>query len=87
MPRLAAKWGTMSVLTMADKPAGRSDKKKEAYTTIRLFVPDGEDLSDLADMEGKTIAEMYRELCAALIRKRRIALTEEKLKRLKGPTQ
>jgi hypothetical protein len=74
----------MSVTTVAEKPNDVKSKDKEAYTTMRLYVADGEDLSDLADMEGKTIAQLYRELCAPLIRKRRIAKTEEKLRRLKA---
>ncbi len=81
----------MDVLTVAKKPTDPEGaaspapptKKKIEYTTLRLYADDGEDLSDLADMEEKTIAEMYRLLCAALVRERRIKKTEEKLNRLK----
>lgn len=58
-------------------------KGKVEYTTFRLFAEDGEALSDLASLERKTIAELFRELCAPLIRKRLTQKTEEKLKRLK----
>ena len=75
----------MSVLAVADEKTDpkKGAKDKADYTTFRVFADDGEDLSDLADMEGKTIAQLYRELCAPLIRKRRIQKTEEKLARLK----
>lgn len=63
----------------------KSAKSKNEFTTFRIYAEDGEDLSDLAQMEGKTISDLYRELCAPLIRKRRITRTEEKLKRLKEP--
>lgn len=65
-------------------PTPPTPTKKPQYTTLRFFQEDGEDISDLADMEGKTIAQLYRELCAPVIRQRRIALMEERLKRLKG---
>lgn len=58
-------------------------KAKVEFTTFRLFAEDGEALSDLASLERKTIAEIYRELCAPIIHKRLMAKTEEKLKRLK----
>ena len=73
----------MSVLTVDEKQPKPAKGPKPDYTTFRIFAEDGEDLSDLADLEGKTIAELYRELCAPLIRKRRIQRMEERLKRLK----
>ena len=74
----------MSVLIVAKEEKPKGAKKPDAeYTTFRLYAEDGEDLSDLAAMEGKTISELYREVCAPLIRKRRIQRTEEKLRRLK----
>lgn len=81
----------MGGLTVADdkkpgagkKPKGKKEDKE--YTTFRIYADDGEDLSDLASMEDKTISELYREVCAPLIRKRRIQRTEEKLNRLKEP--
>jgi hypothetical protein len=71
---------------MADevsKPTGKKKLDAADYTTFRVYATDGEDLSDLAAMEGKTIADLYRELIAPIIRKRRIQKTEEKLRRLK----
>jgi hypothetical protein len=78
------------VLTVADEKTGSGRKPKSGdaelkYSTFRLYADDAEDLSDLAGMEGKTVADLYRELCAPLIRRRRIQRTEEKLKRLKEP--
>lgn len=85
-PRYAAGGRVAGVLTVTDdkKPGKKTKGDPDVeYTTFRVYADDGEDISDLADMEKKTIAELYRELCAPLIRKRRIQRTEEKLKRLK----
>jgi hypothetical protein len=74
----------MDVLMADEKKPGKQKSAKPEYTTFRIFAEDGEDLSDLADKEDKTIAELYRELCAPLIRKRLIQKTREHLKKLEG---
>jgi len=68
---------------MAEKKPARAKPDPE-YTTFRVFADDGEDISDLARLSGKTIAELYREVCAPLIRARRLKELEEQLKRLKN---
>lgn len=56
-----------------------SDKKPE-YTTFRLFVEDGENLSELADKRGLSVAKLYRQMFAEIVRRE---LIEEAKKRLK----
>jgi hypothetical protein len=73
----------MSAQLMAEEAKKPKRGTDPEYTTFRIYAEDGEDISDLAQMEGKTISDLYRELCAPLIRKRRIQKTEEKLRRLK----
>lgn len=68
------------------KPAKRTpkgDQPEPDYTTFRVYADDGEDISDLARLLGETIADVYRELCAPMIRARRVKLLEEQLKQLK----
>ena len=62
------------------------EKAKTEYTTFRIHAADGENLSELASLEGTTIAELYRELCAPLVRKRLIAKAKERLEKLEGQT-
>jgi hypothetical protein len=73
---------------VAEKKPGRRAQKggtpEPDYTTFRVFADDGEDISDLARLMGKTIAEVYRELCAPLIRGRRVKLLREQLSSLEG---
>lgn len=71
---------------MAEKKSARGGAPKPAdveYTTFRVFADDGEDLSDLARLMGLTIAELYHEVCAPLIRAKRVKELEEQLKQLK----
>jgi hypothetical protein len=62
---------------------GASVPAEPEYTTFRIYAGDGEDLSDLARLCGLTIAELYREVCAPLIRARRVKELEDQLKKLK----
>lgn len=71
---------------MAEKKPARGSAAKPAeveYTTFRVYANDGEDLSDLARLMGMTIAELYRDVCAPMIRARRVKALEEQLKQLK----
>lgn len=75
----------MDVLMAAKKTAKKATPAPPGgWTTFRLYGPDGEELSDLARDEGKTIADLYRELLAPLVKARLIERTEQKLKKMKG---
>lgn len=58
------------VLTM---PEEKVPKEKPEYTTFRLFVQDGENLSELATKRGLTIAKLYHELFGEQVKKLLIA--------------
>jgi hypothetical protein len=77
----------MAALAVA-KMAKDTDEKKAAkprYTTLRLHGDDGDNLSDLADAMGKTIADTYRDMgLADKVRAELLKVTEAKVKRLKG---
>lgn len=68
---------------MATKKNEKGKGREDEYTTCRLYTPDGEDLSDLATLTGQTVAEVYRDVCAQLVRKKRIEHLEAKLRELK----
>lgn len=70
-------------LMAKEKPARGARNDEPSYTTFRLYADDGEDLSDLARLCGLTIAELYREVCAPLVRARRVKELEDQLKKLK----
>ena len=75
----AGKVGYMNaVLTMADEKSKRTQapESKPEYTTFRLFVKDGEDLSELADKRKVTIAKLFHELFSDEVR--RLLLDEAK---------
>lgn len=77
----------MDVLIMAARKSAKKGPAKAppgGWTTFRLYGPDGEELGDLARDEGKTIADLYRELLAPLVKARLIERTEQKLKKMKG---
>lgn len=76
-----------AVTAMAEKPDGKAKQPgtRPGYTTFRIYEKDGEDLSELASLTGRTISEVYRERCAPIIRKLVIEETERRLKELKGP--
>ena len=78
----------MGALTVAKKPQAKKPESGKAadggWTTFRLYAEDGEALSDLAKEEKVTIADLYRELLAPIIKERLIRRTEEKLKKMKG---
>lgn len=58
------------------------DAKLE-YTTFRILAGDGEDLSELANKRGTSIAKLYHELFSASVRELLIAETETRLRRLR----
>lgn len=58
----------------------KSGDKKPEYTTFRLYVEDGENLSELADKRGLSVAKLYRQMFAEIVRRE---LIEEAKKRLK----
>jgi hypothetical protein len=64
----------------ADKPKG----VKPSFTTLRVYESDGEDISELAGLEKKTAADVYREYCAPVIRKLLKSRMEARLKKLNG---
>lgn len=68
----------------AKKVTKKADDEGAAWTTFRLHAEDGEALRDLAKEEGKTIADLYRELFAATVKNRLIERTEARLKKMKG---
>lgn len=82
----------MSVVrTMADEKRANRPKggaapgdKKPRYTTLRLYAEDGEDLSNLADLQNKTIADFYRETFGKRVRDMLIEETKKRLKKLEG---
>ncbi len=68
---------------MADKK-GAGGETKPQYTTFRLYSSDGEDLSELADKRGVSIANLYRELgFAETVRKLLVTEAEKRLRELK----
>jgi hypothetical protein len=54
------------------------------WTTMRIYGEDGEELSELAKAERKTIAEIFRLYLKPVIRERLIPLADARLRRLKG---
>ena len=43
-------------------------EKKPDYTSQRVFLEDAAVMGKLASLRGKTIAEIYREICAPVVR-------------------
>ena len=82
--RRAGRPGDVMGVLMAEKRAAGGKKPDVEYTTLRFYAQDGEELSELASAEKKTIAEVYRELLAPLVKKRLIQRTEERLRKMKG---
>ena len=69
-------------LTMAEEK--RTQTGKPEYTTFRIYVKDGEDLSELADKKGKTIAQLYHELFSKQVIDLLLTETEKRQKDLKN---
>lgn len=74
----------MGALAVADDKKPKGKDVKASFTTFRIYEADGEDLSDLSSLEGKTAADVYREHCAPIIRKLLKSRMEERLKKLNG---
>jgi hypothetical protein len=75
----------MSTLVMApEKKPGTPPKKgeKPTYTTFRIYEDDGANLSELADKRGKTIADLFRELYGADVKRLLIVETKKRLQQL-----
>lgn len=71
-------------LTMAEETKRTPTGKKPEYTTFRIFVKDGEDLSELADKRNKTIAELYHELFSKQVIELLLAETKKRTKDLEN---
>lgn len=71
---------------MADNGSGKKGKGLEVseYSTFRIFAQDGEDLSELASKLGITIAELFRQECAPIIRGKLLQKMEERLRDLRA---
>jgi hypothetical protein len=69
-------------LTMSKEKEGKSKDAKPGFTTFRIYEADGEDLSDLASLEGETAADVYQKHCAPVIRKLLKTRMEERLRKL-----
>jgi hypothetical protein len=66
------------------KRAGEPDPKPQ-YTTFRLYATDGEDLSELADKRGVSIAKLFRDMgFAETVRKELVKEAEQRLQDLKS---
>ena len=66
------------VLSVAKKP-----ENKPKFTSFRLFVQDAEDLSELADKRGMSVAQLYRAMFSEIVRKELVAESEKRLRELK----
>ncbi len=54
------------------------------WTTFRIFAQDGDELGDLAKEARLTIAEMYHQLLAPIVKEQLIVKMREKLRKLEG---
>jgi hypothetical protein len=54
------------------------------YSTFRIFGEDGANLIDLARERKKTVAELYRELLAPVVREQLIPVASRRLEKLKA---
>lgn len=73
----------MSAAAMGKAKKPKGDADGEGYTTFRIYATDGDELGELARLLNVTVAEAYREVCAQIVRKKRIEKLEQKLKELK----
>jgi hypothetical protein len=71
-------------LTMADEAKRTQATAKPEYTTFRIYVKDGEDISELADKRNKTIAQLYHELFAKQVIELLLAETKKRTKDLEN---
>ncbi|WP_148087987.1 hypothetical protein [Gemmata obscuriglobus] len=65
----------------APEGAGEAEEKK-AYTTLRVLIPDAEDIAELADRLGMNVAETYKKHARPIVRKLLIDLAKKRLKEL-----
>lgn len=75
-----------TVLTMAENKEKRAQptEGKAEYTTFRLFVKDGEDLSELADKRKTTIAKLYHQLFSEEVRRLLLDEAKRRVRELEG---
>ena len=75
----------MSVgLAMADERKRTQAEPKPEYTTFRIFVKDGEDLSELANKKNTTIAKLYHELFAVTVTELLLKEAKKRVQELEG---
>lgn len=68
----------MGALAMADEKKAA----KPPTTTLRVYDRDGEELADLARLRGVTVAELYRDVLAPLVRQALKRDMQERIKKL-----
>lgn len=71
-------------LTMAEEVKRTQATAKPEYTTFRIYVKDGEDISELADKRNKTIAALYHELFSKQVIELLLAETKKRTKDLEN---
>ncbi len=65
-------------------PAEKGGRKPQPETTtLRVHLPDGQDISELAAMENRSAADVYRDYCSELIRQKLKERMQNRLKDLK----
>lgn len=72
----------MRAATVA-KQTGKQKQPQPETTTVRVHLDDGQDISELASLEGRSAADVYREYCAAMIREKLTARLKKRLDDLK----
>lgn len=63
-----------------DAERARSDE----YATFRAYREDAKLLAELAELEGKTAAEAFRDQCRESLRRALVAVAERRLRQLKA---
>lgn len=66
--------------------ARRGRRPKESggeYTTARLYRADALELSELAKLSGRNTADLYRDLCAPLLRRKLIDAAARRVEQLR----
>ena len=72
------------MVEVAPVPKETSKRKPQPETTtVRVHLEDGQDISELASLESRSAADVFREYCAGIIRQKLRERMEKRLGDLK----
>lgn len=66
------------------KPEGKKSRAADEgpFTTLRVYEVDGGELSDLANLDGRTVAQVYEKYLRPVVRKALREKFQERLKKM-----